>query len=250
MNKTVALTLCTLILGGAVVGAAFTMSRFMLKIQQTSEKSITVKGVAEENIVSDVGAFSCTIKCKAPTIADGYRELNRLTGILNSVMSAMQITQNEIEDITINYSAEYKDVKLRDSTGKDYWERHFSHYNFSRSCRVRSQDVQKIANAAIKLYALTAQNIVISVSSPEYFISNPEQYKLKLIDLATSSAYARAKTVATNSNAELGPLLNARQGVIQITRPASSDSSDGGTYDTSSINKVMRMVVTLEYTLK
>ena len=45
-------------------------------------------------------------------------------------------------------------------------------------------------------------------------------------------------------------LLHSGQLGIQITRPASNDTSDYGTYDTSSINKVMRLVVTLDFALE
>ena len=110
--------------------------------------------------------------------------------------------------------------------------------------------MKKLETASIKLYDLISQNINIEISSVSYFISDPEQYKLELVDAATKSAYQRARTVADTCGSELGPLLVGRQGVIQITRPASNDTSDYGTYDTSSINKVMRLVMTLEFSLK
>ena len=106
-----------------------------------------------------------------------------------------------------------------------------------------------LENASVQLYSLTAAGININISSVEYFISNPEQYKLELIDSATQAAYQRAKVMAEKCGSKLGNLTNARQGVIQITRPASNDTSDYGTYDTRTINKVMRVVVTLDFEL-
>ena len=101
-----------------------------------------------------------------------------------------------------------------------------------------------------KLYELTKDGIAISVTPVEYFISNPEQYKLELVDQASAAAAERARTAARQSGSRLGPLMTARQGVIQITSPASNETSDYGVYNTSSINKVMRLVMTLEFALK
>ena len=85
---------------------------------------------------------------------------------------------------------------------------------------------------------------------PRYFISNPEQYKLELVNAASASAAQRARTAAHHSGSELGPLMEARQGVIQITAPASTDTSDDGIYNTNSVQKVIRLVMTMKFALK
>ena len=102
----------------------------------------------------------------------------------------------------------------------------------------------------LKIYELTARKQDVSVTDPQYYISNPEQYKLALVNEASASAAERARTAARQSGSELGPLMTARQGVIQITRPASNDTSDYGMYDTSSVQKVIRLVMTMEFALK
>jgi hypothetical protein len=45
----------------------------------------------------------------------------------------------------------------------------------------------------------------------------------------------------------LGRLVSARQGIIQITKKNSSDMTDWGVYDTETIDKVVKLVVSLEY---
>ena len=105
-------------------------------------------------------------------------------------------------------------------------------------------------NAAVLEEKLASEKIDVSVGTPQYFISNPEQYKLELVNSASYSAAQRAKTAAAHSGSALGPLMEARQGVIQITAPASSDTSDEGMYDTRSVQKVIRMVMTMKFSLK
>jgi hypothetical protein len=93
-------------------------------------------------------------------------------------------------------------------------------------------------------------NIDISVSNPEFYINDLEQYKLELVNLASASAAERAKVAASQSGSNLGPLMTARQGVIQIPEPACNDTSDYGVYNTSSVTKVIRLVMTMTFSLK
>ena len=74
-----------------------------------------------------------------------------------------------------------------------------------------------------------------------------EQLKLELLGNATKNAYDRAKALAENSRGKVGALNSASQGVFQITPVDSTDVSDGGEYDTTTIEKKVKAVVTLEY---
>ncbi len=66
---------------------------------------------------------------------------------------------------------------------------------------------------------------------------------------ATRDARNRAETLATNSGSRLGALRSAQQGVFQITPEHSVEVSGYGENDTSSVKKVIRAVVTVEYGL-
>ena len=126
----------------------------------------------------------------------------------------------------------------------------FDHFLFRYSLRVRTGDARLVEKNLLKIYELSGRKMDISVSAPEYYISNPEQYKLELVDQASSAAAERARTAASRSGSKLGALMSARQGVIQITAPASNDTSDYGVYNTSSLQKVIRLVMTMEFELK
>ena len=248
-----------LIIGGAVVlaagavGSAALLSRPALKLKTTktvaTEKTIKVKGVAEKEIISDLGALSVEIKCTSSEIPAGYTELNRINSLLMKKMQELGIKEGNIQSPSVKYNPVFKDISAKDGN-KVVTRSVFSHYLFTRSYRIVTTDVQTIQNASLKLYDLVSQGVNIDIDDVQYFINNPEQYKLALVDEASKSAYQRAKIVADTCGSQLGALLIARQGVIQINKPASNETSDYGTYDTSSIRKVMRLVVTLEFALK
>lgn len=232
-----------------MIFSAFMLSRFMLKIQRTTEKSITVKGVAEKQVKSDLAAFTCSIKVKGKTLAEGHAALEKASKVLCAKLDSLGFTDDMREDASIDCVEIYRTVTTKER-GKETSENFFDYYSLTYSVRVRTNNVDIVAQNILKIYELTARKLNVHVGSPQYFISNPEQYKLALVNDASASAAERAKTAAQHSGSTLGPLMTARQGVIQITRPASSETSDYGMYDTASVHKVIRLVMTMEFELK
>ena len=253
MNKTaVAISLFAAVIAitAGIVFSSFMLSRFMLKIQHSTEKNITVKGVAEKLITSDIAAFRVSITVKGATREAGYAELSKARQILCAKLDALGFTAPMREDEDITCVEHYRTVKSRDKFGKETSNSYFDHFRLTYSVRVRTSNVQLVNANVLKIHDLAAQKWDISVESPRYFINNPEQYKLELVNSASASAAQRARTAASHSGSSLGPLMEARQGVIQITAPASSETSDYGVYDTNSVQKVIRLVMTMKFALK
>jgi uncharacterized protein len=71
--------------------------------------------------------------------------------------------------------------------------------------------------------------------------------KVRLIGAATKDSLLRAEQFAANSGVTVGPLRSASQGVFQITAPNSTETADYGSYDTSTVEKLVKAVVTVEY---
>lgn len=240
--------ICLAITIGMIL-SAFMLSRFMLKIQNTTEKSIMVKGVAEKVVTSDLAAFNCSIAIKSSTRSEGYASLSKAADLLKGKLDALGFNESMREDENYSCNEMYRTVKSV-KNGKEISESIFDHYELTYSVRVRTKDVQVVEKNVLKIYELAAQRLDVFVGKPEYYISNPEQYKLELVDQASASAAERARIAAAQSGSALGSLITARQGVIQITRQASNDTSDYGVYDTTSVNKIIRLVMTMEFALK
>jgi hypothetical protein len=60
----------------------------------------------------------------------------------------------------------------------------------------------------------------------------------------------RARTLADGSGSRVGRLINASQGVIQVLARGAIDGGEWGQYDTSTIDKTLRVVVSLEYAVE
>ena len=61
---------------------------------------------------------------------------------------------------------------------------------------------------------------------------------------------ARAKALAESANGKVGALLSGSQGIFQVLAPGGGNISDYGTYDKSTIDKEVKAVVTLEFSVK
>jgi hypothetical protein len=84
---------------------------------------------------------------------------------------------------------------------------------------------------------------------PQYFYNNLNEVKVRLIGAATKDSLLRAEQFAANSGVTVGPLRSASQGVFQITAPNSTETADYGSYDTSTVEKLVKAVVTVEYSV-
>lgn len=243
------ITLAVISLTAGIVLSAFMLSRFMLKIQHSTEKCITVKGVAEKTVTSDIAAFTCNVSVKGNTRAEAYNAIDKAKRILLAQLNRLGFSAAMREDERLSCEERYHTVKTR-VNGKEETRSYFDHYRMTYSVRIRTNNVSLVEKNHLRIYELAAYKMEISHTSPRYFISNPEQYKLELMDSASASAAARATVAARKGGSTLGPLMEARQGVIQITAPASNETSDYGIYDTGSIQKVIRLVVTMKFSIK
>lgn len=123
-------------------------------------------------------------------------------------------------------------------------------YRASRQVRVSSTDVAGLARVGRLVFDLNGEGLRVNVSGPEFFVSSLEDVKLELLSQATENGKKRAEVLASNSGERLGALVSARQGVIQITKKNSGQTSSYGIYDTETIDKVVNLVVTLEFEIK
>ncbi|HPO83031.1 MAG TPA: SIMPL domain-containing protein, partial [bacterium] len=67
---------------------------------------------------------------------------------------------------------------------------------------------------------------------------------------AMNDAKARAEKIAQSSGQGVGSLRSASMGVVQVLEPNSTEVSDYGSYDTSTIEKEVMVTVRATFLLK
>ncbi len=117
---------------------------------------------------------------------------------------------------------------------------------------VTSSDLDLVDKARKAAVQFKADGHSIEYEDPRYLVSNLEQVKMSLIGAATRDARARAEEFAKNGGVQAGRMRSASQGAFNILAPgATTDVSEyGGTYDTTTEDKIARVVVTIEYAIE
>jgi hypothetical protein len=92
----------------------------------------------------------------------------------------------------------------------------------------------------------------VSHQQPVFMLGNLEAVKMSLIGAATQNAHLRAIEFAKNGDATVGPMRSASQGAFYILPVNESVEVDeyGGRYDKSTIDKLARVAVMIDYSIE
>jgi uncharacterized protein len=226
---------------GLIVAAAL-VARSLERIKLAGDR-ITVKGYAEEQVVSDAGLWRGTVTVRAADLQAGYRQLEADTERVKKLLESVAGPGAAVSVAPVTSRPQYEIGPGGAQTGR------IVGYELDRSFELTSPDVALIGRVAAGASALISDGISMNSWPPQYFFSDLNAVKVRLIGAATRDAQARAEQFASGSGVTVGTLRSASQGVFQITRPNSTETADYGSYDTSTVEKVVKAVVTVEYSV-
>lgn len=242
MSSVVRYSLAATVLAlGLVVSSAF-ISKFFFTIRH--EKEITVKGFAQASVTSDIGKIRFTISIRREKMEEAYKDLTAQLGEILARIEAEAPTDLIVEKDNPTFSERYK---LNDEGKKTH---EIEDYSGSGMVTLSSSDVDWIQALGPTINEFIGKGYDLHVRSPEFLVSDLTPLKQDLLEKATADGYRRAELMARHSGAMVGTLRAAHQGVFQITEPNSTETSGYGMYDTSTIEKSMKAVVTLEYSVE
>jgi len=85
---------------------------------------------------------------------------------------------------------------------------------------------------------------------PEFFYSQLADLKIKLLQQATTDAKARAAAMLKATHNKPGKIQSVQMGVFQITPVDSTNVSDMGISDTTTIEKKVTAVANVNFRIK
>ena len=237
-----------LLLPAGLISAAFIICAIILavtwKSNYTSNQTINVTGSAKKNITSDLGVLRGTITAQAPTAEAAYKELLRMKPLLVSYLSSKGFPQDKIDFYTINSYPVYEIGANGYQTGV------IRAYNYSQRIEIQSTDVDKIKEISLDIPSVIEKGVNFNVEQPEYHYTKLADLKIDVQADAAKDAMIRAKKIAEATGRSLGPMRDARMGVIQITPKLSNRVSDYGINDLSSIEKEITAVVNASFEIE
>lgn len=237
-----------LFLFGVVLAAGLIIStniaaRTIRQIKLVNQ-TITVTGYAEKKIAGDWGTWSGSFWSRAETLAEAYTLVEADSAKVLEWLQAEGVKTDEMSISSVDITTIYK----KSEEGKNTNE--IEAYSLGRTISVSSADVRLLSKIATESSILIRDGVKFNSHSPSYIYTKIDDLKIEMLGLATADALRRAETLATNSGSTVGKLRSARQGVFQITPAYSTEVSDYGRYDTSTIEKSIKAVVTVHYSIE
>ena len=124
------------------------------------------------------------------------------------------------------------------------------HYNFSQTISIAADDVELIKEISTDITSLINKGVAINVYTPSYDYSKLPELKVSLLEKASNDARKRAESMLKPSHNRVGKISAVRMGVYQITPVDSTNVSDSGINDTSTIDKKVTAVANVTFRIK
>lgn len=225
--------------GTAIMIGLIILGLFISKgLKSIAEKDqfVTVKGLAEREVVANKVVWPIPYYCVSNDIQDLYNKLDSSNAKILSFLKDNGITDDEIILSTPN---------VTDRLAQSYApEKPTYRYQGRDVITVSSTQVDKVIELIKKQIVLMKQGVNIGTeygygSDATFEYTGLNEIKPEMIEEATRNARAVAQKFAEDSESELGGIKNANQGQFSI-------SSD----ETTPHIKNIRVVTTIDYILK
>lgn len=232
-----------LMLGIALVISSVIFGWFYSNAKRGDE-AITVTGSAKRRIASDLVVWSVETSAQSSQLGDAYRQLADAIPKIKQYLLTKGIPEDQL---TIGAISTTKLTK-RDQDGNETGE--ITGYSLSQSIEIRSFDVAKIAQISREATELINQGILIESTPPKYYYTKIGDLKVEMLGEAARDAKERAERIASSTGNSIGSVRSAKMGVLQITAADSTDVSDYGVYDTTTIEKDVTAVVNISFAVR
>ncbi|MCK0163344.1 SIMPL domain-containing protein [Marinobacter sp. S6332] len=233
--------IAALILGLSAIISASLISDGLTDLR-TGDRYVTVKGVAEREVNADLALWPIRFVATGVSLSEAQDKARSSRNAIMAFLKLQAIGDSAVElqrlDVTDTRANPYQDNNSEQK------------FIISQTLMVRSEDIEKIRQAAQGVSELVDSGVVLSSdygpSGPTYLFNGLNDIKPGMIAEATASAREAASQFAEDAKTELGDLRRANQGVFQIL---ARDQAPGVSEQQHPV-KTVRVVSTVEYYLR
>jgi hypothetical protein len=231
------------LLAGALVVAAALLADGVRTLGRRSE-SLAVTGSARRPITADLGTWRGTITVQGADLAAAYGELQRHVGAVRTWLKARGLA----DSVVIVRPVETARMMVMNANGVETGQ--LAGYRLTQGIAVTLRDPRAIEVLAQDIGALAADGVPLSAEAPQYLFTRLGELRVQMMGEATADARARAETIAKAAGASVGDIRSAETGVVQITPRFSTEVSDYGMNDVTTIEKDITTVVRVTFSLR
>lgn len=204
---------------------------------------LVVTGSAKRPIRSDYVIWRFSVSSQQPTAQAAYQDLQRQSQRVKAYLKAQKIPDQVISLGAITTYA----IPAVDANGRETGET--LAYRLTQGFELRSEEVDRYTQLSQQAGELIKEGINLVTEPPQYLYTQLSQVRIDMMAAATADAKARATAIANSTGDRVGAVRSAQAGVFQITPRHSTDVSDYGIYDTTSIEKDITAVVSITFNM-
>lgn len=233
----IALIICTLM-----------YARTMVRVKSKDEL-IHVNGSARKPIRSDFIIWNGSLSQSAATIAEAYGPLQTSMGKVKAYLIAKGIPAEEVLPDAVSEEPVYEQTKDL-KTGQYVATTHIIGYTLTQKIEVKSRSVDLVDGLSRQSTELISRGIPFKSETPLYLYTKLSELKVSMQAEAAKNARDRASQIAASSGCRLGEVRAAKMFVPQITPLYASERSEDNADDTSSLEKNITAVVSVDYSIR
>ena len=217
------------------------IASYTFYLVRTPEDTLSVTGSVKEKVTSDLAKWTSNFSRTVPAedLILGYDQ--------------MKADQDKVLEFFIDNGFEEGDVIISPVFMEQLYmyDPNAPKENVLRQIvTIQASDVDKITYMAKNTQKLIDVGVIFSTQSLEYYYTKLPELRISLIPDAINDAKLRAQKIAEGSGKKIGAIKSANLGVVQVLPVNSTEVSDWGTYDTSTIEKEIMIPVNVTFTLK
>lgn len=234
MNKT-----ATIIISIAFIISSSILGNFFV-IGRTNPGKVKATGFAKKQYVADTVKWNLKISKIVPRdeVSNGYKKIEENIKQLKIFLKENSINEDEINLNPVNSFDNYN--RQGEIAG----------YRIEQQLYIISKNIDEIENIAFNPAKLSDKGIFIKYSNLEYYYSDLDSLKIKMLADAAKNAKLRAEETIKYTDNKIDKIISMNTGVFQITQPYSNRVASYGIHNTNSRKKEIKVTVHAEYKLK
>ena len=205
-----------------------------------TDNGITVTGSAKTTATADNVVWTLNVALSRPLVADAVKKVGADVDAVSAYLTKGGIAADAL---TLGSVSTYGNEEWQNgnNTGR------ILSYRASRDITVRTSDVQLVYKLSQGIGTLLESGVTVNNYGPQYYISTLSDLRPQLLEEAMKDAKTRAVAITKAVGGSVGAVQSVKSGVFQVTTPDSTMVSDGGAYDTSTIEKTVTSTVSVTF---
>jgi hypothetical protein len=205
-----------------------------------NDNGITVTGSAKTSATADNAVWTLNVALSSQLVADAVKKVGADVDAVSAYLTKGGIPADAL---TLGAVSSYANEEYQNgnNTGR------IISYRASRDITVRTNDVQLVYKLSQGIGSLLQNGVNVNNYGPQYYISTLSDLRPQLLEEAMKDAKTRAVAITKAVGGSVGAVQSVKSGVFQVTTPDSTMVSDGGAYDTSTIEKTVTSTVSVTF---